>query len=638
MKQIGFLLAIIALVYLPTAGFTPSEVNEKLKHPSEQVQDSFLEHQAKLDERLNALTSGLEDGVSKERLLSQYRAARMEFKLIEFLYAYIDPELYNSYLNGAPLPKLMKKIPEQIIIEPGGFQRLDELLFEDEIDASETLKIVKKLRYDLGTLSAQTVRFQLTDPVIFEAARFGILRINTMGITGFDRPGNTDEALKETAQSIAGISKALKYYKAYVQNEDWNNFESLLNGAEINLTEGDFNTFDRASFQRDFLNPLWKQSLAVQQSLQIEMPYQRHRIQQPVNYESSGLFDPEFLNADFYAQYADDPRDDGRIKLGKVLFFDPILSGNNERACASCHAPNKAFTDGLSTSRTTSGNEGLRNAPTIINSVFAERFFHDMRVDHLAAQMDHVVLNAEEFGTNYREIVSKLNTSSEYMQLFNESYGEEGITKNSVTHAVTRYVASLRSNNSTFDQYMREELDEINPSVIRGYNLFSGKAACATCHFAPTFSGLVPPNFLESESEVLGVPNIFQEPYTLDTDQGRYMNRILKEQAPFYEFSFKTPTLRNVALTAPYMHNGALATLEDVMEFYNEGGGQGLGMDVPHQTLPSDALELTEAEIDDIISFMKSLTDTTGMNSVPTRLPVFERNGALNKRPIGGAY
>jgi cytochrome c peroxidase len=185
---------------------------------------------------------------------------------------------------------------------------------------------------------------------------------------------------------------------------------------------------------------------------------------------------------------------------------------------------------------------------------------------------------------------------------------------------------------------MRGEKEAIDPAVIRGYNLFSGKAACATCHFAPTFAGLVPPAYIESESEVLGVPKAFEEPYVLDPDQGRFMNKLLKEQAPFYEFSFKTPTLRNVELTGPYMHNGAFATLEDVMEFYNEGGGLGLGLDIPHQTLPGDALDLTDQEIDDIISFMKSLTDTTGLTSMPQRLPVFEGNSELNKRPIGGAY
>lgn len=638
MKHLVLFVALASLVYLPISGFTPQTSHQKKPSPSVQVQDWFLAHQNALDNRLEELESALSNKDSQSSLLKKYSVARYEFKTIEFLFSYIDPELYQSYINGAPLPKLMKKVPEQTVIEPGGFQRLDELMFEEEIDTDESIKMVQKLRLDLSTLTEQFVRFQVTDPVVFEAFRFGILRAKTMGVTGFDRPGNTDESISETAVFFLGMKQALQFYKPYADEEIWVVIDNLFAKAGKNLHESSFETFDRAAFFLEISDPLWNQMLALQKSMQIEMPYQRHRIQQPVNYESTGLFAEDFLNANYYAQYADHDKDNERIALGRTLFFDPVLSGNNQRACASCHSPDKAYTDGLATSRTMSGKKGLRNAPTIINSVYAERFFHDLRVDHLAAQMDHVVLNPEEFNSDYSEIVSKLKRSKAYSELFKNAYGDEGITKNSVTHAVTRYVASLRSYNSTFDKYMRGEIQEIDPSVVRGYNLFSGKAACATCHFAPTFSGLVPPNFLESESEVLGVPKIFKEPYELDPDQGRYMNRILKEQAKFYEFSFKTPTLRNVELTGPYMHNGSFATLEEVMDFYNEGGGLGLGLDVPHQTLPSDELDLSDQEIEDIISFLKSLTDTTGMTSVPTSLPVFENDPELNKRTIGGAY
>ena len=142
--------------------------------------------------------------------------------------------------------------------------------------------------------------------------------------------------------------------------------------------------------------------------------------------------------------------------------------------------------------------------------------------------------------------------------------------------------------------------------------VLSYKALCATCHFAPTFSGLIPPRYLESESEVLGVPLKFPtrtgEPLTLDPDMGRFA---IHPAGPF-KHSFKTPTLRNIALTAPYMHNGSMATLQDVMNFYNAGGGVGLGLKVSNQTLPSDSLGLTQAEMDDVVAFMNALTDTTG--------------------------
>jgi cytochrome c peroxidase len=139
-----------------------------------------------------------------------------------------------------------------------------------------------------------------------------------------------------------------------------------------------------------------------------------------------------------------------------------------------------------------------------------------------------------------------------------------------------------------------------------------GKALCATCHFPPTFNGVVPPRYLETESEVLGVPTRFPAlpgtALSLDPDPGRHH----VHYAPIFRNAFKTPTVRNAELTAPYLHNGGMETLEDVMDFYNAGGGAGLGLDVPNQTLPSDSLGLTRREMDDVIAFMKALTDTTG--------------------------
>ena len=181
--------------------------------------------------------------------------------------------------------------------------------------------------------------------------------------------------------------------------------------------------------------------------------------------------------------------------------------------------------------------------------------------------------------------------------------------------AITAYVASLSSYNSPFDQYMRGETQSIDPKVIKGFNLFAGKAACATCHFIPTFSGLVPASFKESESEVLGVPEkwIPQGNMTLDSDQGRINSGKPRDEAPHLAFSFKTTTLRNIAKTAPYMHNGAFNSLQDVMQFYNKGGGVGLGFSLEYQTLSPDPLNLSDAEIADIILFMESLTSLPKM-------------------------
>ena len=165
-----------------------------------------------------------------------------------------------------------------------------------------------------------------------------------------------------------------------------------------------------------------------------------------------------------------------------------------------------------------------------------------------------------------------------------------------------------------------------------------GKAGCGTCHFAPAFSGLVPPLYHESESEVLGVPLYnLDSVAVIDPDVGRYKGN-LKEHANIYKHSFKTTTVRNVSLTAPYMHNGVFETLEEVVDFYDKGGGQGLGMEVEFQTLPPDKLELTAQEKLDLVRFMEILVDTTNMTVQPTRLPTFENDPQLDQRKIGGNY
>ena len=139
----------------------------------------------------------------------------------------------------------------------------------------------------------------------------------------------------------------------------------------------------------------------------------------------------------------------------------------------------------------------------------------------------------------------------------------------------------------------------------KGFNLFSGKAKCATCHFIPLFNGLVPPEFVETETEVLGVPETTDKTKPrLDPDLGKYNT----SKSVIHKHSFKTPTVRNIELTAPYMHNGVFNSLEEVLDFYNDGGGQGLKIAPENQTLPPDKLNLTKKEMQDIIAFMKSLT------------------------------
>ncbi|HSZ34145.1 MAG TPA: hypothetical protein VK772_12595, partial [Puia sp.] len=142
----------------------------------------------------------------------------------------------------------------------------------------------------------------------------------------------------------------------------------------------------------------------------------------------------------------------------------------------------------------------------------------------------------------------------------------------------------------------------MNDQEINGFNLFMGKAKCGTCHYLPLFSGNFPPRYVKMESEVIGVPET-PEGKAVDPDMGRYNI----QKTPSFLHAFKTPSLRNISRTAPYMHNGAYQTLEQVMDFYNKGGGRGLNLKIDNQTLPFDSLGLNKKEISDIIAFIRCL-------------------------------
>jgi cytochrome c peroxidase len=412
---------------------------------------------------------------------------------------------------------------------------------------------------------------------------------------------------------------------------------ALQRGNEL-FAHADFDSFNRAAFIREAAQPFYASLVDVQSDLNIEWYNETGQLPKPVNDKARYLFSTDLLDPYFFTALLENEDSENLRELGKYLFFDPVLSSNMQRSCASCHNPNKAFTDGqpLSIAMDFEGTVD-RNSPTLVNAVYAESYFYDLRAQPLENQFEHVVFNHKEFNSSYAEITNRLNQSLEYRQLFKQAFGNEKteINKYTITTALASYVATLRSFNSPVDAYLRGEDVDLTEDVKHGFNLFMGKASCGTCHFAPTFAGLVPPYFDDSESEILGVPATAQNK-ELDDDKGRAAG-VLKQSAPIYKHSFKTVTVRNIALTAPYMHNGIYESLDQVMDFYNVGGGEGFGYEVPYQTLPFDSLSLTPVESAAIIAFMQALTDTTGLTDVPKRLPVFD-NKEIDTRTVGGVY
>jgi cytochrome c peroxidase len=220
--------------------------------------------------------------------------------------------------------------------------------------------------------------------------------------------------------------------------------------------------------------------------------------------------------------------------------------------------------------------------------------------------------------------VRRLGADTATLARFAAAFGrpaEGALTEQSLSIAVAAYVRSLQALNSRFDRAVRGDTAAVTASERAGFNLFMGKAGCGTCHFAPLFGGALPPTYLESEPEVIGVPARAGTPTSVvDEDAGVFAT----DSAPLHRHAFKTPTVRNVGLTAPYMHNGVFRTLEEVVDFYDGGGGNGLGMRLPNQTLPVDSLGLSRQEKRDLVSFMLALTDSS---SLPQRHAI---------RPEGG--
>lgn len=605
------------------------------------IVNSFRQDLVQLEEDIATYADLAKERKDIEVLQAHHLKTRVAFKKVEWLLEYIDPTAIKRNINGAPLPKTEPKVPAIVIIEPKGLQTLDEQVFADEPDWEVIQGLADKLKKHFYPVKVYAQNRRIQHRHVFEALRFEMIRVFTLGVTGFDTPASAAAITEAIATSLA-IKNVYLAYAPLVAVEDPVLNATILKALDDGLAalEGaDFDTFDRLSFLVNTVNPFTKNIIKAQKLLQVEFATGRLN---PINPQAEKLFDANWFNADIYARLPEADQEAQRIELGRILFFDPILSANNQRACAGCHLPEKAFTDGQKRSLAIDGKGTiLRNSPTLINSVYAEKFFYDLREERLDRQIKHVVHDSLEFATDFIEIADKLKQSEEYLELFNTAYPEYpeyAISRYSVSDALARYVKQLRSHNSPFDQMARGEI-EIDKKIAAGFNLFAGKGACATCHFTPTFNGLVPPYFRESESEVLGVPaSKVWENATIDPDLGRVVNSKPQDNAYFHAFAFKTPTVRNVALTAPYMHNGVYDSLEEVMDFYNRGGGAGIGSFVEHQTLPPDPLNLTENEIDHLITFMQALTDTTGLGQYPEQLPTFSNQPAWNKRKIGGDY
>lgn len=545
--------------------------------------------------------------VSQDSLQKTVAATRLAYKRIEFIVAYKFPSYAKSHFNGAPLLQVDKSGTRANIVPPEGLQVLDELAFsEDAIkEKTQISSLAIKLQSSYNVLCEDINTIDLSPADYWNAARLDLIRIFTLGVTGFDTPGSLN-GIRESRESLTAISENLK--ESNIRSKDFEVINNLLFNAIAFIKDNDdFESFDRLVFLKEYIEPLYRTSGIIGDKFQ----WNHTLFNSPWNPESTSIFDSNFMDPYFFTELTASQDSPSLRSLGEDLFYDKGLSSSGSISCASCHAPQQYFTDGMPKSK--SYIDGLtveRNAPTLLNAVYADRYFYDLRAYTLEQQVEHVIFNKAEFNTAYNELLHKLEQNKAYTTRFKKIFGNNPLQREHLAMALSSYVLSLQSHDSKFDRYVRGEIEDYSENEKKGFNLFTGKANCATCHFSPTFSGLVPPLFNESESEILGVlenPNHVLP--KLDSDKGRIKNNNYREDAWIYERSFKTTTVRNVEKTAPYFHNGAYNTLDEVIDFYNLGGGAGLGLDVPNQTLGADHLELTASEKEQLIAFMKTLTE-----------------------------
>jgi cytochrome c peroxidase len=286
-----------------------------------------------------------------------------------------------------------------------------------------------------------------------------------------------------------------------------------------------------------------------------------------------------------------EPEPTTAVELGKKLFFDPILSSDTTIACASCHKPNFGFADTVAFSIGVKGRLGKRNAPSVTNMSERSYFFYDGRAATLQAQVKFPIEDHLEMNLPMKDAVKRIQGNATYIRLFKKIYKSVPNEKY-IKEAIATFEKTLETSNTPFDRYVAGDSLAMSESAIRGRELFmSDKAKCFDCHFTPDFTG--------DEFRNIGIYD--GKKYI---DKGRYeMTKQVQDLG-----KFKVPSLRNVAATAPYMHNGMFATLKEVIEYYNNPRAL-IADPINMDSTLTKPLDLTIQEKVDLENFLIGLTD-----------------------------
>ena len=315
----------------------------------------------------------------------------------------------------------------------------------------------------------------------------------------------------------------------------------------------------------------------------------------------------------------DNPLTAAKVELGRKLFSDQRLSADGSVSCATCHEPKRAFTDGRRVAEGIAGRRGTRNSPTLLNAMFNTGQFWDGRVESLEAQAKLPLVNPDEMGAQtHQQVVARIQALPEYVRAFEQAFGTP-VTLDGLAKALASFERTLVSANSPLDRYVAGDLNALNEAQRQGFMLFRGKARCAVCHtFSTSFPFLTDGNYRNTgvAANFAGFSGLAKSAMQVASNYSPEAIAGLARQGGSFELgrflmtgnsldigAYRTPSLRNVELTAPYFHDGSAATLTEVVKFYVKGG-----QDNAFRDWQLEAVALNDEEQHNLVEFLKSLT------------------------------
>ncbi|MBB1192936.1 cytochrome-c peroxidase [Flavobacterium sp. SOK18b] len=563
------------------------------------IQEELLSNLEELNQEILAFEKVATENPNQKQLQKSFETSRIAYKKIEWAIEYFTPDPAR-FINGPALDEL--EVEENKFLSPSGFQVIEELIYPQYAASnSNTLKReIAVLKGLIAQVKEHLSAITISPDYVIDASKMEVYRILTLGITGFDSP-IANQSIPEAKASLSSLKVVLEKLNTNNSKTKVLLFDLIDQANSFCDANTNFNSFDRATFIKKYLNPISQKLVQFQKDNSIKNVAKTNAI----NPDAKSLFEKNTFNVNAFIPSKEYAYSKPKADLGKKLFYDSSLSKDGRRNCATCHIPDLAFTDGEKTNQSLTGISLPRNTPTLTYASLQNAQFWDMRQPDLEKQSLDVIQNKDEMHGNLKENLTRIESNTGYKKLIKKAFPNAiKLEEWQLQNAIASYVRSLNKFNSKFDQYFSGTSTTFSDEEKLGFNLFAGKGKCATCHFVPLFNGTVPPIYKKTEQEVIGTPQI-KNGKIIDQDLGRFTQYKMAQ----LKHAFKTPTLRNIAQTGPYMHNGVFKTLEEVVVFYNEGGGAGNSITVENQTLPSDKLNLTLKEQKALVAFMKTLSD-----------------------------